>query len=214
LDQATGTAGLDLAAQLKNEYIHGVASDLSIGSPNRLDKAVSGYNPTGSAHDVFEENEFRACQDQRLLPTVNLAGLSVERKIGNLQKTFALDCTAACDYPQARGKYFEREWFGEVIIRTYVETAHNIRHRIAGSQHQNGHSNPSGAEAPRYGETVQAWQHNIQHNRIELRVLPRLQSLDSVRCDFHSMTLRHETTAEQLSHLGVIVNNQDPHIIL
>src|ERR1700676_5083170 len=80
--QATGAAGLNFASQLKNEYVNGIPLDIAIDSPNRLDEVISGYDPAGSAHEVFEKNELRACQDQQPFPAMNLMGPGVQRQIG------------------------------------------------------------------------------------------------------------------------------------
>jgi len=54
LNQATGATGLNLASKLENEYVKRVAFDIPIDSPNGLGQIVSGYEPAGPAHQVFE----------------------------------------------------------------------------------------------------------------------------------------------------------------
>jgi len=64
LDQTTGTAGLDLAAQLKNEYIHGVASDLSLGSFGRHVVTASAEN--GAFNTGAPSPGAASCEARRL----------------------------------------------------------------------------------------------------------------------------------------------------
>src|SRR5471030_730747 len=54
LNQAAGATGLNLASKLENEYVKRVAFDIPIDSPNGLGQIVSGYEPAGPAHQVFE----------------------------------------------------------------------------------------------------------------------------------------------------------------
>jgi hypothetical protein len=62
LNQPFLSGGLNLASQKKDEYVHGIASDFMIISPNCRDEIVSGYDATGPPHEVLQHSELRGAQ--------------------------------------------------------------------------------------------------------------------------------------------------------
>src|SRR5512136_1588915 len=59
-DQACLSLAVNFAPQKADEGIQRVSPDLPVESPHRFDQGSAGYGPPGTAHEVFEEVEFRA----------------------------------------------------------------------------------------------------------------------------------------------------------
>jgi hypothetical protein len=128
-------------------------------------------------------------------------------KIRDLQKALGISVHATSNNAQSGREHFEREWLGEIVIGAYIQASHNIWHRIAGSQHEDGYSNPGNAETPGDIYAIHPGQHDVQQDRIKWQVGRFVESLDTVQGDIHGMTQTDQTTAEKLGHFDIVLNH-------
>jgi hypothetical protein len=103
-----------------------------------------------------------------------------EQQIVNLQSRLVGLHRAPRDRTRTGKQHVKRERLRQVVVRSGIEPANHVAHRIARRQHQYRRVSAGRSDAPHQFDSVHSRQHHVEENGVEVARLRRVNSLHPV----------------------------------
>src|SRR5262249_44390876 len=116
----------------------------------------------GAHREILEHHVFTRCERYLLAGTPDPLGRGVDLKIFDLDPWVPGAVWPSCKRSHARQQSFERKGLDEIVVGTDVEALDAVRHRVAGSDDEDGRASATGAHALQYRQAVETGQHQIE----------------------------------------------------
>ncbi len=176
-----------------------------------LEKLEPAHDATGISHQGFEQGELlRGELDLGLAPICH-APRRVETQRSDRELGGPLRRASAYQRAQPGKKLGVGEGFGQVVVRSRVESFDPVANGIACCEHQDGRPHAGLPKRPADLEAVEPGQHDVEDDRVVLSRLPSGERVWSLvhHVDGHPFAL--EAALEERRELPLVLCDQDSH---
>src|SRR5262249_1546897 len=135
----------------------------------------------------------------------------VEANVANFKDRGLRYGASAADGSQMSEQDIDRKWFGQVIVRSGIESADDVGRRITSRQHQHWSLIPRFAQPPGNRDAVKARKHEIEYDNVEGRSHADLERLAAVVRDHYLVSLFGQRAVKQLRHPKVVFGHENLH---
>jgi hypothetical protein len=207
-----GLAGkVNFVTEKADEGFDRVFIDVGIEAPHGIQDGVAGDDAAGVAEKKFKKREFAGGEGQGAQGAGDLAGIGIERKIGEGEADRLRDRPAAADGADAGEQHVEGEGFGEVIVGSEIEGGNQVTVGIASGEHEDGSLVGTGTETAGDGEAIHEGKHDIEHNGVEGVSKSETEGGFAIARESDVVTLFGEALLEKVGHSGIVFGYKELH---
>src|SRR5574344_1429044 len=111
-------------------------------------------------------------------------------------------------------KFFHREWFGDIVVCTYLKTFEDIFFQRLGCQEDNRDFGVSLSDFLCECETIFLWHHHIKHTDVELRFEESLIAFFAICTKFCYITFCCQILAKQHAQVLIVFTKKNFQIFV
>ena len=164
------------------------------------------------SHEILQDREFPWCQTQFGIAAMDGMCGRVEMEVAGGQDRRTFGRPPAGQSTQPGDQHDDRERFGEIVVGAEIERVGQVVLPALGGQHEHRCPHLRGAHPANHLVAVEARQHDVEHDHVELRTHGAVQARYPVTGDLHDPALRHERPPDGLGHVAVVFHQQDAHV--
>src|SRR3954447_6890933 len=205
VEDARLAAGLELAAQVRDEYVDGVRLGERRVAPDIVEQGLARHHQTLVAHQVLEQLELARRQVDATLAAEDLARVRVEAQVGDDERSAAARRPAPQQRAPPGQQLLALERLDEVVVGARVEPTHAVLERVAGGEHED-RDVAAVAQPARHLDAVEARQAEVEHNGVGLEHRRLLERGHSVLGQLHVIALEPQRATQRPRNLGVVLD--------
>ncbi len=205
---------VQLAAQAPYRHLHHIGLAVEIHVPDLLGQFGAGQHLALTPQQQAQQIEFLGREVQALPGALGASAYQVHLQLTQTQLGDFAAAARALGPPQqaldAGQQLREGEGLEHIVVGAGLQATHPVFHLGAGGEHQ--HRGVAAlAQSGQHGQTVNAWQHAVQHDQIMLPLGGQVQAIDAVERQLHAEAFLAQALAQILGQLGFILDQQELH---
>jgi hypothetical protein len=176
-----------------------------------LEDARAGQHLAGMAEEQLQQRELLGRQVQLDLGAPGAPPRRVQPQVADLQHGRALDPAAAHQGAHPRGQLGEAERLDEIVVGAGVQPHDTVVDRVPGGQQEHRRPAALRAQPPGDLQPVHAGQHDVQDDRVVVRLGRVPQRLRAVAGRVDGIALLLEATLEQQRQAHLVLHDEHSH---
>jgi hypothetical protein len=210
--QFHGLVPVNLAAEEADESVEGVFLDIFRLLPYGVENGLAGGDAAFLAHEEFEQTKFGGGEMDFASSAEDATLGDFHGQVADAQGMSARLEDATLEGADTGEQDGEGERLGYVVVGAGIKTFDDVGDGVAGSEHQNGEVLLNFSEAARYLNAVDAGEHDVEENEIELRVVDQGKRGETVVSEAYGVIVFFEAAAKHLGHALFVFDYKDFHV--
>jgi hypothetical protein len=203
--------GIDFFSEALHVDIDEVATGVEVVVPDLFIDLDAGEDAAGGAHEEFEEGEFAGGEVDGLGAAFDLAIEQVEVEVLDLEDIHGVAGGTSGNGVDAGDEFLDKEWFGEVVIGTEVESFETFVEFAAGGEEDDGDGHALFAEAAKDAESIAAGEHDIEDDGIVGLVGGEVIAFEAVVCDVDDEAGAFESFGDERGDFFFVFDDEEFH---